>query len=216
MKTQHSDDDFLNRLYKQTATEKPPEYLDKTILALAKANHPPSRFAKMMNLQRVLSVAAVMVLSVYVFFEVDKEQPIQMEQDMFFPSQNMLRSAPSPSSSSSSRNSSSPTPPYSVQETDSFELNEAAPVMEQLKMKQAKKSSKKESAYFMADEISELAAQEASQDDLAVVTANEMLEEITQLLASGKKAEATELYKRFKKVFPQYPVPQGIVEAIGK
>lgn len=212
MNTQHSDDDFLNSLYKKAATEKPPTELDKEILTLAKTNHQASRFTKMMSLQRVLSVAAVMVLSVYIFFEVDKDLPTQMEQDLFSPPQSMLRSAPS----SSIGNSYSDTHPSSVQQTESFEMNEVAPVMEQLKMKQAKKSAEKESVRFMADEISELAAQEASQEDLSVLTAEEMLKEITQLLASEKIAEATELYKHFKQLFPEHTVPEGIVDAIGK
>ena len=114
----NSDDEFLDKLYKQSAIEKPPTDLDQQILELAKANHQRTRFAKTMNLQRVLSVAAVMVLSVYIFFEVGGDRPMRIDEDFIYPQKSILRSSPS------------------ATQPDSLELKDAANLEKQLKKKE--------------------------------------------------------------------------------
>lgn len=218
MNNHDSEDDFLNKLYQQSAIDKPPVELDKQILELAKANRQRNRFAMTMNLQRVLSVAAVMVLSVCIFFEIDKDHPAGIDQELFYPPQNMLRSSPS----SASR-----------QQTKPLEMNEEAQVIKSLKMKQAKELSEKESANFMADDVSELSAQEPSTSDSSarsampimqkslkrelaqeIPEAEDMLKAIKQLLASGKEQEAKLVYGEFKILFPKYPVPRFMRDAM--
>jgi len=215
-----SEDDFLDALYKQSATEKPPVNIDQQILALAKETHQPKQFVKIMNFQRILSVAAVMVFAMYIFFDVDSKHSKFIDEELSYPQNSLPMSSSSPSSSE--------------QQTEWYEMNEEAPLLKQRETKQAKKSTVKESAHFMADELSELSAQEASQNDLSARSAmpikpealkkelakdtqraENILKDIELLLESGKKVEATIAYTHFKAVFPDYPVPESLSEAFG-
>ena len=213
-----SEDDFLDALYKQSATEKPPVNIDQQILALAKETHQPKQFVKIMNFQRILSVAAVMVFAMYIFFDVDSNHSKFIDEELSYPQNNLPMSSPSSSG----------------QQTELYEMNEEAPLLKQRETKQAKKSAEKDSTHFMADELSELSAQEASQNDLSAhsampikpealkkelakdtQSAENMLKDIELLLESGKKVEATIAYTHFKAVFPDYPVPESLSEAFG-
>lgn len=208
MKNHDSDDDFLNELYKQTADERPPTELDKNILILAKAKHQQNRFAKTMNLQRILSVAAVMVLSVYIFFEVDQNHPEKISQELFHSPQKASKSA-------------------------SLDAINNSAEIKQNKMKHAKKLSERESPELMASDISELASQEANTSSLSArpsmtrveeelqrkladhsPNSEDLFKEIEALLASGKLGEAKLAYQTFKVLFPKYNVPKAVSEIL--
>lgn len=225
-----SDDDFIDGLYQQSAKETPPAQLDKQILSLAKLAHQPSPFAKMMRFQRVLSVAAVMVLSIAIFFEVDKNATRYIEQDAVTPQQNRLQSPPSAPASDQIDQSVEMHESSQGIEQDSAEQNPT----KQLKSKAMKKAFKEQQRGFMADEISELAAEEQSavgaasrsasapSDSLKMEAPNQdqkpdlMLQDIEALLASGQVEEARILFEQFKQRYPKYAVPELIREQIGK
>tara|TARA_R110002072_G_scaffold133803_4_gene274365 strand:+ start:51914 stop:52525 length:612 start_codon:yes stop_codon:yes gene_type:complete len=198
MKNNDSDDDFLTTLYKRSATEKPSAELDDSILALAKANHQQRPFAKTMNLQRIVSIAAVMTFTVYIFFEVDKEPSKHMIQELSSPPSTMLRSSPS------------------TLAIESLEKTDNVQTIQTLKMKQAKKSVKQAPAEFMADEVEELSAQETRINDIDSESAENkskpeyMLDKIRELLASGKVVEAKIMFDEFKLAFPDYATPDSI------
>jgi hypothetical protein len=222
MSNHGSEDDFLTVLYQQTATEKPPVDLDQQILALAKANHQRTRFAMTMNVQRVLSVAAVMVLSVYIFFEVGGDRHMSIDEDFMYPQKSNLRSTPA------------------AQQAESLDMRDEVHAKKQFKNKKAKKSVERAMADYETDAISEIAveAQEQSESDmlgpsaeflpapklmrqklkaeraLEPANAEAMLKEIEQLLASGKLARATRVYGQLKIFFPDYPVPVFISDVI--
>tara|TARA_R110001592_G_scaffold116214_1_gene317411 strand:+ start:514 stop:1179 length:666 start_codon:yes stop_codon:yes gene_type:complete len=219
MSNHDSEDDFLSKLYKQSAIEKPPVELDKQILELAKANHQRQRFAMSMNLQRVLSVAAVMVLSVYIFFDVSNDRSSMMEEDYLYPPQKNLKSA-------------QPAP-----QLERLEMKDEAQMMQEKIKKEAKKSAGKEKMQYMADDISELASEAPEQQEsdtielsapqltqqkfkaersLETTKAEDMLKEIRELLASGKTKEAKQVYGQFTLLFPEYPVPAFISDAFDK
>lgn len=217
MNNHDSEKDFLNELYQQSALEKPPAQLDKKILELAKANHERNRFAMTMNLQRVLSVAAVMVLSVYIFFEVGGDHSSMLDENFIYPQQKQIESS------------------QPVQQLKRLEVNDEVQAMQGMMKKEAKRSAAKEKMNYMSDQISELASeappslesdmtelsspqliQQKSKTDrtLATSKAEDMLQEIRMLLASGKVQEATILYGQLKRLFPEYPVPKVISDAI--
>jgi hypothetical protein len=236
----NSDDEFLDTLYKQSALEKPPADVDKQILALAKTNHQRNRFAMTMNLQRVLSVAAVMVLSVYIFFEVGGDRPTRMDEEFLYPDKSILRSSPS------------------ATQPENVDMSGKDQAIKQFKNKEAKKSAERAMVEYENNAIGELAAeaQEQSESDMSGLSdvvssepsvelsatpssapssapvlmrqklkaeqalepanAEAMLKEIEQLLASGKLEQAKLVYGQFKLLFPEHPVPVFISDFIDK
>ena len=69
---QDKDDDWLDQLYARSATEQPPPDLDQRILAAARQHHPSAQASSVFKWQRLVSFAAVLVLTIGVFFEVDR------------------------------------------------------------------------------------------------------------------------------------------------
>lgn len=192
MSKHDSEDDFLDTVYQQTAQEKPPLDLDKKILALAKAKHQRKRFAIAMSLQRALSVAAVMILSVYIFFDVSRDHSSILDEGHIYPQQKALKSAP---------------------QLERLDMNDESQVMQRVFKEKAKTSAAKETMNYMSDDISELAS-EAPKLSQQKRNAESILEEIKQLLALGKKEEAIVIHEQFKRLFPDYPVSEFIREAI--
>lgn len=215
MKTHDSGDDFLKKLYRQAANEKPPISIDQQILNLAKTNHQQSHFAKVMSLQGIFSVAAVMVFSIYIVFEIDKNHTENMHQDLFHLPQSMLM--PSTSSPSSVHTEQQP------EVLDSFEQESH---IEQRILKQTKKLAEKINVDSLASDVSELSAKEASARITVTQDVTEykledqnsrakvMLKEIEELLAAGRGKHAANEYKKFKALFPKYKVPKHILEAM--
>ena len=217
MSNHDSEDDFLNELYQQSALEKPPTELDKRILELSKARHQRKRFAMTMNLQRVLSVAAVMVLSVYIFFDVSSDRSTMLDEAYLYPPHQNLKSA------------------QPASQIERLDMKEEAQVSQGSMKKEAKKPAGKEKMQFMSDEISELETEalesfeaerqgflvpEEIQQEfktkraLQLTKAEAMLKEINDLLALGKVEQAKIIYGQFKLLFPEYNVPKVTRDAI--
>jgi mRNA-degrading endonuclease HigB of HigAB toxin-antitoxin module len=78
MKDDDTDNNFLDDLYSHSAKEIPQAVLDQTILKHAFDHVHKDNFFQRLQLQRVFSVAAVLVLSVYIVFDVG-EQRIDVE-----------------------------------------------------------------------------------------------------------------------------------------
>jgi|GEM_PF-6722220 len=89
-----SEDEFLDKLYARSANEKPPADLDKKILEEAKNNRHFNLFSMTIKFQRILSVAAVMVLSVYIFFDVGGNRSTGIDEALLYPQKSKLRSSP--------------------------------------------------------------------------------------------------------------------------
>jgi hypothetical protein len=77
--------DKLDELYALTKNETPPAELDLKILAKARARVPAQRSASIYTWQRIMSVAAVMVFSVYIFFDVRDLKQTEITDDMAVP-----------------------------------------------------------------------------------------------------------------------------------
>lgn len=106
MKNEPSKDDFLDKLYAQKKHEQPPSELDEQIRARALEHVDVSRPSSLFKWQRVLSVAAVMVLSVYLFFDVndfrreEASEALMDDYNLVVPS---MRGVQNPSSANDSR-----------------------------------------------------------------------------------------------------------------
>ncbi|MDX1452893.1 MAG: hypothetical protein R3183_10065 [Oleiphilaceae bacterium] len=70
MSDKQANDDVLNALYAKTKHELPPAEIDQHILAEARQHCPNPRKAQLATWQRILSVAAAMLFTVYIFFDV--------------------------------------------------------------------------------------------------------------------------------------------------
>ena len=84
MNKHDSEDELLDQLYSKSAKEQPPSHLDKKILAEAKARYQPGTLAASFKWQRILSVAAVMVLSIYVFFDVNDNRMPNINSELYY------------------------------------------------------------------------------------------------------------------------------------
>ncbi len=67
----------LNALYSLTKDQLPPPELDQKILEVAQAQQGKSRLSSVYAWQRVVSVAAVMVFTFFIFFEVEDERQVE-------------------------------------------------------------------------------------------------------------------------------------------
>jgi len=234
MNNNESEDDLLNQLYLQSANEKPPKDLDQKILQEARAHHHVSHFAGTFKWQRGLSVAAVMVLSIYIFFDVSNDHSSILETEMFIPKNETT--SPSPAMGE-------------VQNLQRKLAPKKAKLKQQKKM--VKEAAKTEGVQYLADDISGIDSdiQESTQSDMAeqrmfsapaipetksvdlsveiasssseselheVNAAEKIIKQIQLLLANGKLEEAKELYNKFKQLFPNYPVPILIEKSFQK
>ncbi len=215
-----SEDDFLTKLYKKTARETPPAKLDKLVLDMAKANHQHQRYTKTLNLQRVLSVAAAMVFSIYIFFDLDEDRSENRNEGFIYSQPDTFNSSPA-----------SP-------QLERLDMNDKAQAVPLAKKKASKISAESEMADIIKDDISELAAEAAEQtmDEMTTpnmllapsltqqplkqestddsVKAEDLLKKIQQLIAIGEKEKARTIYAEFKQLFPDYPVPVFISEGL--
>jgi hypothetical protein len=89
MNNHDSGNDFLDDLYAKSAKELPPTALDQAIIKEAYAKVHKRDFVSRLQWQRFLSVAAVMVLSVYIFFDVGE---YSMDAESFAPSEERIES----------------------------------------------------------------------------------------------------------------------------
>jgi len=86
--------DSLDQLYSKAAKEKTPTHLDKKIMAEAKLHIKVKSFPSLFQWQRVLSVAAVMLLSIYIFFDVEGYRMPGLDTDFYQPQNKGMSTAP--------------------------------------------------------------------------------------------------------------------------
>lgn len=225
MTPRDSDQDFLDKLYAQSAKEQPPADLDKRILEQAKARHQHKGFASTLHWQRWVSVAAVMVLSMYIFFDVRHDRPTTIDEAGLPPQKSLLKPAPSaPTSEHLERTEEGPSLAPTRQLKQKAAMQAVEPAFENYAADELNESGSEREiqteSQFPASQLSsspnlrsEAAKAEQAQES---PQADAMLEEIARLLSVEKQEEAKRLYEQFNKRFPDYPVPELIREAFNK
>lgn len=218
-----SDEDFLDKIYAQSAKEQPPAELDKQILELAKnqvLHKPPASFQ---HWQRLASLAAVMVLSVYLFFDVRHERQHLLEEAWHPAHRSALEHAPSSPEAASPelseaeskgapqkalKQKQATSDAYPAMESSNMDaFTDAMPkVMEQTEHKRSLRMQSQPDAAEALFETEQIKPSDAAES---------MLREITLLLAAGKQEDAKTLYLDFKQRFPDYPVADQITQVLG-
>ena len=229
--SQHdNDNDFLDKLYARSAKEQPPTDLNKHILEQAKAQHQHKRFASTLRWQRIVSVAAVMVFSIYIFFDVRHDRPAMMDESSLPAPKNLLKPAPSaPTSERLERSEEGPSitpmrqlkqkaakqaaePAFDDYASDDISDSVSAPEAEAKSQFSASELSSSQPSANQFSSSSGLDAEEAAKTEQNNGSTNpeDLLTEITKLLKAGKKEEAKTIFEGFKNRFPDYPVPSFI------
>lgn len=227
MSKHDSQEEFLNNLYRQSAQETPPEELDERILELAKARHPHKRFAKTLQWQRLLSMAAVMLLSVYIFFDVSHDRPALMEDaNMSLPG---MFSEPSPQApqvepAPQSKARQLTAPMKEISQLKKQEAQQAAEPMQEMDMAESMSESAADTQPDALRSASPAVARESSVSDLENKAEQDqlhnepdhLLQQISEYLKAGRNKEANTLFADFKVRFPDYPVPEAIRDAFAE
>lgn len=225
MNNEPSKGDFIDELYAQTKDEQPPLELDEQIRARALEHIEASRPSSLFKWQRVLSVAAVMVLSVYLFFDVndfrrqEASETLMDDHNLVVP---LMRGVQKSSSAEDSRELDPARPSVLMAEQGLSESASALP--DELPSKESEIAPPLNSQQFAAsshaapiersrakqeaDITSELVASEPS--------AESMLADIERHLAKGEIDSARDLYQALKELFPGFEVPDSVVENLRK
>ena len=214
------DDDFLDDLYSNSAKDVPPESLDQAILKHARDNVQKGNFLMRRQWQQFLSLAAVMVLSVYVVLDVgDQSRDVE-------------------GLSLSEEASEFIEPAFDEKPVASKELNkEPSPSGSEMRAK-AESFKRKEAKRMIHDEmmplninksISRSIDESSSEQGLAspayeepnavrgaessMLSLKEMLEKLERLIAEDKQVEAKQVYDELIDLYPNEPLPISIIEA---
>ena len=250
MSNEPSNDDFLDQLYAETKHEQPPLELDAKIQAQALEHLNAKNRSSFFQWQRVLSLAAVMVLSVYLFFDVNDARKhetsnvLMDDYNTFAPSK---KAAPAQESAgalleqeqvdTSAMMIQQSADEPAVLQKPSKELLETTPIItdeefgrsaqtssaEQLKARQpaglegdiaaseSRQSKSKSKTLTMSP--SQSLSEALSDDELS---AQSMLADIERHLARGETALAREVYQALIQRFPDYDVPESVVERLNR
>jgi hypothetical protein len=210
MKDDDTDNNFLDDLYSHSAKEIPPAVLDQTILKHALDHvHKDNFFQRLqlqrLQLQRVFSVAAVLVLSVYIVFDVG-EQRIDVENFVLI--EEKIRF-----------------------ESPAFDEESTGPIKEQrLKVEKSKVKKMMDSSAYESTaapdflrksglrkeksiEINSFQSEKV-EDKGVIVSAETMIEEIEKLIAADKLVDAKKTYQELSDQYPAYRVPSRIIKAL--
>jgi hypothetical protein len=220
MKDHDTDNDFLDDLYSHSAKEIPPAVLDQAILKQAHDHVHKDNFFQRLQLQRVFSVAAVLVLSVYIVFDVG-------EKNMGVEDFSLTEESTSPIKEQRLRIEKSKV--KRIMDSSAYEST-AAP--EDLRNSSLRKEQFSEINSFQGEEMEleekvEIEAKHASRDlsvqalsiqvnddEGVIVSAEKMIEEIEKRIAEDKLVDAKKTYKELSDNYPEYPVPIRIVQAL--
>jgi len=213
----------LNELYKRGAVERSPVSIDKEIIKLAKANivnapateeqYAPRR--KLNSLARITSVAAVMVLSIYLFFDMRHEiqyEPI-LEESYDLSPDDLNEGAVSSASDEAEPSFKSSEPSAEVFEQESAAIKLEARKEKKRKEKQSaqKKSVQRESKPSLAPRLQKsMEAKPASSPATESLELNK-LQHIRDLIAKGEKEKVLELLKEFVQKNPEYQLPDDLL-----
>jgi hypothetical protein len=226
MKDHDSDNDFLDDLYLHSAKEAPPAALDQAILKQAHNKVHQGKFFPRYQWQQIFSVAAVLVLSVFIVldsadqglaiddFSLTEEQAPRMEEQYLKTEKSkvttMMDSAARESTAESDELSMS-----GLKKQHTSEINASQSEKNALEV-ETKQVSRNLSAPSSIKEITsdETLSAHASADESLIATPEKMIAEIEKLIAEGKLIEANQRYKEFSAEYPSYLIAIEIVEAL--
>jgi hypothetical protein len=187
---EHEDRELSER-YRALGREEPPQALDAKILAAARARPGPRRWAL------PLSVAAVIILSVTVTLEMQRERA-QPENRIEAPRESKIETQ---------------TAPVAVPKTPS--AAPAAPVADKLMSAPTAGRPSRESADRERFERAAPAATEERAKQLGAEESPERwLERIAELRRAGRDDDADRLLAEFRRRFPDYRIPEAVLERV--
>jgi hypothetical protein len=214
MKDHDTDNNFLDDLYSHSAKETPPAALDQAILKQAHDNVLKRKILPRRQWQPIFSVAAVLVLSVYIVLDTGEQN---LGIDDFSLSEEAIRfTAPA------------------FNEVQAPRIEERLLKAEKAKIEVKKmmnsdvyesseeqSESQHESAPLSVKEVSidhgvsaQTLSTPASADESSIIRAEKMIAEIERLIAEGKLADARKIYKELSDAYPKYSVPSKIIKAL--
>ena len=205
MKDHDTDNDFIDDLYSHSAKEIPPAVLDQAILKQAHDHVHKDHFFKRLQLQRVFSVAAGLVLSVYIVFDAG-EQSMGVE-DFSLTEESIRFEFPA------------------FDEESTGPIKEQGLKVEKIKVKKMMDSSAYESTAapdFLRESglrkeksmaINSFQSEQV-EDEGVIVSAETMIEEIEKLITADKLVDAKKTYQKLSDQYPAYRVPSRIIEAL--
>jgi len=213
----------LNELYKQGAVERSPVSIDKKIIKLAEANianasESEKKYAprqKLNSLARITSVAAVMVLSIYVFFDIRDEiqyEPM-LEESYDLSSDAMSEESVSlaPDEVELSFKSSAPSAEVFEQERAAIKLEVRKEKNVKEKQSAQKKSVQRESKPYLAPKRQKLMEPIQALSPATEPLELNKLQYIRDLVAKNEKEKALELLQEFVRQNPEYQLPDDLL-----
>jgi len=198
------DNDFLDDLYSNSAKDVPPESLDQAILKHARDNVQKGNFLMRRQWQQFLSLAAVMVLSVYVVLDVGDES---MDVEGL-----SLSEEPSPSGNEMRAKAES----FKIKEAKRIVRDELMPLSVQENVPQHAQQNSRD----LAIELKEITVQGSEEVDgthagnSLKVSPEKMMEEVERLIHEGELAKAKILFQQISETYPEFPVSIRIIEAL--
>lgn len=215
------DHDFLDDLYSNSAKEVPPESLDQAILKHARDNLQKRDFLMRRQWQQFLSLAAVMVLSVYVVLDVGDESMDVEGLSLSEEASEFIEPA----------FDEKPVASKALKKELSLSGNEMRAKAESYKSKEAKRMTRDEMMPSSINKnISKSIDQTSSNQalvppenkeinavrgaEISMLSPKEMIEKIERLIAEDRHVEAKQVYDEFIDLYPNEPLPINIVEAI--
>ena len=221
MNNEPSKGDFIDELYAQTKDEQPPLELDEQIRARALEHIEASRPSSLFQWQRVLSVAAVMVLSIFLFFDVndfrrhEASEALMDDHNLVVPS---MRGVQKPSSANKSLELD-PARPSVLMAEQGLSESDAAPRERSRAKQEADITSE-----LVASEPRAVTSKKSSLKSQAIAealsgnvpSAESTLADIERHLAKGEIDSARDLYQALKERFPGFEVPDSVVENLRK
>ena len=237
-KLSENNHDFLRDLYAQTQKhEAPPVDLDQKILALAREQAPSNNKTALRQWQQALSVAAVMVLSVYIFFDVGEQS---MNTERFMPQLDDSQLEATPFNQNSLPTKQKPIQALkntkekkvlseTSENTSEDLLDSRQKASSELIKKQAvqskrhqREASSKMINHFAApsakqevvESVADTFSLESKDDALSEFDPEVLLQEIKQLIADDKLLEAKRLYQQLSAMHPNYPVPRELIKVL--
>ena len=187
---EHEDPELSER-YRALGREEPPQSLDAKILAAARARPGLRRWAV------PLSVAAVIILSVTVTLEMQRERA-QPEKRIEAPQESKIETQTAPVATPMAP----PAPP-------------AGPVVDKLTSAQTAGRPSRESAdRERFERAAPAAAEERARQLEAAESPERWLERIAELRRAGRDDEADRLLAEFRRRFPDYRIPEATLKRV--
>ena len=237
MNNHEPDNQILDELYVQTAKELPPLSLDQKILQQAKEASPKRELGALLQWQRYLSVAAVMVLSIYIFFDVGENS---MESEIFSaPSENIeadmreeehatrMKDQSQKAAKSKAKKLKIPEASLSIKEAEaSAELSQFGDALDEQGLsvnsekRQALKQDKpinktvKPLVIKQGSANQAIISKQSAELGRLMTEPEKMLKQIKHLIALDQLVEAKAVYQTLAESYPEYPVPIEVIEVL--